>query len=597
MTQAEELELLELEEQEAKAKGAAAPTQSAPTVGPGETFINSAANAIPLGKQAVDVVSADLLQRLRPEPGARFGPAALAAGLKDPEPASFTDTYRDLRDTREGRSAAGSAQNPWSSRLGTATGIGLSLAAPVPKVAVGSGASGRLASNLLTGGAYTGVNSLANGKADWTRGELGQAVTDFSGADQIQEAINQAGSGNYGRAALSALSAGPLGGVAAGGLASAIPEGVRAIPFLRRPMVSVSPAAQKLERLGVDTSKLSLGQLNPEGRMAQLEEVGEHGIAGGHAIRQAREGGKEAWQAGVQGYDGAPGFKPTPEGTPAERLTRARGSFNDAYDALRDTPIVQGPNQPSVPAQLRQSFASVVDDPNVLATEADRGAVAKYLNNQATLPMSAPGQAPTIGPLMKMRSDIRTKLAGLDPKSGMAALLREAEGKMTGHIDANLPREAQAQLRAIDAQYAVHKDIGGAITRSGDSPAGFQPSHLSTEIKIGTDPDAYARGAGGPLRELAATGRQVFDAKVPLTGAKLLIHNIPGAKYAAGPLAAIANQPGMKQVLLNGLGQAPATGDAAYRLQSIIKVLRNPEPRQSRQPSPLDPYMEVANAP
>lgn len=604
MTEQEELELLELEEQEAKAKGVAPPAQAAPPqVGKGETFVNTFSNMLPAGKQAVDAISAGIVRAARPERGARLGPAALAAGAQEPAQPDYIDTYRDMRDTRERRTAAGEAQNPWTAGAAKGLGLAASIYAGgklLPTTGAAASPGARLLANLKTSAGVQGVNSLLNGKADWTRGELGQAIEDFSGANQVQEAINQAQGGHYLTSALNALSAGPLGGVVAGGVASALPEAVRAVPFLRRPLATVGPDAQRLGELGVDTSKLTLGQLNPDSNWAQLEEVGAQGLAGGHGVKTAREVGKEAWRQAAQDYDAAPlGPQRNPANmSPQQRFAQARKDFNTAYDAVRDQPIATaGPGQQSMGDQLRRGFAAATANKQHLITDADRAAVGSYLENQASIPGYTPGKPGTIEPLMSVRENIRNKLAQVPYDSPWVAPLQDAESEVTRQIEGNLRGDPADFLRTTDAQYAKHKLIEDALTRAGDSPSGYQPTHLSAAVKASMNPGPYASGEGGPLRELAALGQETFNTKVPHTGFGTLVHNIPGSKYAAGPLAAIANQPGVKQVLLNGLGQAPATGDAGLRLQSIINALRKPEPRQSRQPSPVDKYLEVADAP
>ncbi len=168
-------------------------------VDPHETFLSSATSAIPLGKPLVNLGETGAMQVAKlfgvGEPGARLTPQAKAELAAKGEPVDDleastikgpVDTYRDVRDTNAVRAAVGSERNPLASKLGTGTGIALSILAPakmLPTVKVGSGIGGRLASGALTGAAYGGVTGLTEGKADITRGEIKQALIDFlSGA-------------------------------------------------------------------------------------------------------------------------------------------------------------------------------------------------------------------------------------------------------------------------------------------------------------------------------------------------------------------------------------------------------------------------------
>ena len=95
-----------------------------------------------------------------------------------------------------------------------------------------------------------------------------------------------------------------------------------------------------------------------------------------------------------------------------------------------------------------------------------------------------------------------------------------------------------------DAQYRQYKLVEDAISRSGDQPGGFTPAQLSAAVRAATPKAAYGRGAGGPLRELAAAGRQTMDQRSPPTGQRLaalgtawmpwLLNTAPGKAVALG---------------------------------------------------------------
>lgn len=167
-----------------------------PEVGPGETFLNRAVNALPLGRLVTDALGATVLQALRPRPSAELteeAKAELAAtgeASAEPESPGLVDTYRDVRDTRRVRTEAGSEQNPNAARAGTGAGLLLSVAAPLPKTSVGAarGANGalqlsraaRIGNAALTGGLYGGLSGATDGEADTTRGDVAGTLRDAS---------------------------------------------------------------------------------------------------------------------------------------------------------------------------------------------------------------------------------------------------------------------------------------------------------------------------------------------------------------------------------------------------------------------------------
>lgn len=159
-----------------------------PEVGGGETFLNRAVNAVPLGRLATDSLGAALLKALSPRSSVEFTQQAkddlAAAGTpvqEAPETPGLVELYREVRDRRKERDAAGAQQHPVAAGLGTTAGIGLSLLAPLP-VAKGGGAGAtlgsRLGAGILTGAAYGGLDGLTNGDADLTRGDVGGALKD-----------------------------------------------------------------------------------------------------------------------------------------------------------------------------------------------------------------------------------------------------------------------------------------------------------------------------------------------------------------------------------------------------------------------------------
>lgn len=217
-------------EAEARAIKAATP----PRVGAGETYFGHAASSLPLGNRVVDLLTTifNRDQGVRAELTPQARQELLAMGEEVPPtapPASIIDDYRHVRDERSERQDYGALQNPWAARLGTATGFGLSLAAPLPAANLGRLAKGanaastvgrvfanpvgrRLAEGAVTGAGYGALSGATDGKADLTRGEFIQGLADTAG--------------------------GVLPGAAFGLGGAALGEGVRAAaPWLRRSAV------------------------------------------------------------------------------------------------------------------------------------------------------------------------------------------------------------------------------------------------------------------------------------------------------------------------------------------------------------------------
>ncbi len=258
------------------------PPVTQPKVGVGETFLNSSTNALPLGKQLVDMISTGAFLAGKPKAGATLTPQAIAEmkrlGIAVPgeESSGLLETYRKIRDTREGRTAAGESQNPITAAVGKGTGVALSLAAPLPKVTVGSGVPGRIVSNMATGGVYGGINSAAGSSADLSKGEILKTLSDAVGVEGLEKVANDISAGKYGHAALEMLGSGVVGGaVTAGVLSSALEAGRAALsgaaPAVRGASIS---AGRRVLTNGAD----SLSTREPVAESAVQEAINSGAI-------------------------------------------------------------------------------------------------------------------------------------------------------------------------------------------------------------------------------------------------------------------------------------------------------------------------------
>lgn len=267
-----------------EAQDAALRALLAPQVGAGETALNNLVDAIPLGGRLRDVLQAladrDVGVRARLTPQAREELLRMGDEVPEtaPEPPSFVDNYRTVRDERRSRTAAGREQNPNAARAGTAAGVVASIAAPLPGVTIaargaaaganaGRGLSGaarlaalarspagsRLASATATGAAYGALGGSTEGEADLTRGDI--------------------------RGVLSDTAEGAKSGALWGAGGGVVAEGVRAgVPWLRRLAVrNTKEAIQGQSDIGAATRKPmrdeSAAQMLDDGQLRAFDNV------------------------------------------------------------------------------------------------------------------------------------------------------------------------------------------------------------------------------------------------------------------------------------------------------------------------------------
>jgi hypothetical protein len=162
-------------------------------VGPGETFVSKAVNAIPGAAPLSDAIAAGVMQARRglglDKPGVQLTPEAQNQAAMRGQDIGFpeapgpgpVDEYRNIRDTRRLRTVVGGNQNPIPGYVGTGTGLGLTLLAPLPKALVPERAKtigGRLLTGAASGAGYGAFAGLTEGPADLTKGDVGGAVRD-----------------------------------------------------------------------------------------------------------------------------------------------------------------------------------------------------------------------------------------------------------------------------------------------------------------------------------------------------------------------------------------------------------------------------------
>lgn len=368
---------------------------------------------------------------------------------------------------------------------------------------------------------------------------------------------------------------------------------------LGSPLIQESPAARYLRSKGV--RGLTVGQMAPNSPFAQIEEVSTSVGGFGPSIKGQREAAQRQWQDVVLNAARPPGGASTsPDAALPDRLASMYDDFGGAYapvHGVKMTPVT------SAGIPLRSSggqpgaFDSVVGDPSVLATADQRKIAQEFLNNELSILPAHVGSVDSSA-LLAMRSNIRTTArdALKNQDFTMAQLLGNAEDVVTDAIEHQLPPDAMGALRAADSAYARYKTVEKAVANSGDQVSGLTPAQLSAAVKSSMESGAYARGGGGELRDLARAGRETLDARVPVTGARLLASG--PAQWVTAPAAYAMNLPGPKRfmlgetVLQRGVvagseyaGQAGASGARAYADQ---RGTEDSEDLRSLRPRPTE---------
>lgn len=297
-----------------------------------------------------------------------------------------------------------------------------------------------------------------------------------------------------------------------------------------------TPEAQRLLDAGVD---LTPGQLNPKGIYNQLEENVQSLPLVGPAIRNARDNARAGFQRAAVQEGAAPGTT-VKQADPATMLDEAYQSFQPLYDQAKGFPVRPVIVNRGANTRLDTAIRGAVNSRSIFATADQRKDVLKFVNGELTRGLR------TSDDLLRIRSEVRTqarqRLSRGDADS--ADLLRSVDDVLTRALESQLPARPLQALRTADAQYGKYKTVENAVARAKDRELGFTPNELSEsvfqQVGRGAGVGSYARGGGGPLRELASDGRKVLDARAPPTGQRLAVL-APGAALAAvNPAAGVA---------------------------------------------------------
>jgi hypothetical protein len=327
--------------------------------------------------------------------------------------------------------------------------------------------------------------------------------------------------------------AGVAGQTVAGVIGSLLPSTAVQVPARVADKVARgltrTPEAQRLLDADVD---LTPGQMNPKGVVNQLEEALQSAPVVGSTVSKARENALNTYQRAATERGAAPGTS-VAQSDPATMLDDAYQSFQPLYDQAKGfpvRPVIMNQNAPDVP--LDQAMQRVVAGRGIRATDSDRAAVQGVIDDQLSKGVASSDD------LLDIRSAIRAEAreAAAEGNGAQAKLLRAADDQITKALESQLPAQPLSALKTADAKYGEYKTLEKAVARAKSKPSGFTANDLAEAVaqgNRGTGLGNYARGGGGPLRELADDGRKVFEVRSPPTGARMGVLGTLGAGVTA----------------------------------------------------------------
>lgn len=339
--------------------------------------------------------------------------------------------------------------------------------------------------------------------------------------------------------------------------------------------LSRTPEAQRLIDAGVD---LTPGQMNPKGFANQLEETVQSAPLVGPVVRGARDNARSTFQRAAANAGAAPGTV-IRQGDPAQMLDDAYQSFQPLYDKAKGFPVrpeivnTTGPN-----VRIDAALSRAVANRGVRATAEERALVQGFLDDQLTKPLQSSDD------LLNIRSAVRaeSRAANASGQSAQSELLDDADNAITQALDSQLPPDALRALRTADSKYGDYKTLEKAVYSGSTKPEGFTPFDLAKSVKQsnrGENLGGYARGGGGPLRELADDAVKSMEVRAPATGQRLAA--LPVATVAAPVILGLAgSQSGRRLAQGITAPQRLVQNSSLYRSQALQRELADPYAEQ-----------------
>lgn len=343
-----------------------------------------------------------------------------------------------------------------------------------------------------------------------------------------------------------------------------------------------TPDAQSLLNQGIS---LTPGQMNPSGTWNQFENALEHAPIAGPLVKSARDNAEHQFQAVAIGQGAAPGAPPLkPSGNIHDLLQQAYDSYAPLYDQAKGYPVspaiirTAGGNVP-----LSATFTAAAKAPGV-PSSLQKSEEAWLQDRLTQLPKN-----PQSEDLLELRSAIRQRgrnaTLKTDTDSGHVANINaRAEQGVTAALNSQLPAQPLQALASADSNYGNYKIIENAVAKSKDNLAGLTPQKLSQSIYDSVRDPAYARGGGGPLRDLAQQGTNVFQEVVPPNGKSVAALSLGAAGLALHPALTGAAGTGMAGLVLTPGGRSLAAGQTLPQVtvQKLMAALRNNTPDYAR---------------
>lgn len=434
-----------------------------------------------------------------------------------------------------------------------------------PLLSTGAGRFGNIAGEAaVTAPLGMGTAALVGRAAPLLSGPIAQGV--------IQGGVQGAATADPGERAKQAL----VGALTGGGMAGGAKVATTAVNGLAR-----TPEAQMLLDRGVS---LTPGQMNPGGVTNQIEEATEHAPIIGPFVKKVRDNAEHQYQAAVIEQGAVPGTKITPSGDLHGMLQQAYDSYAPLYDQAKGFPVKAAVMNGNQGTKLSYLFDQAAQAPGT--TQQAQTAAKSWLDNELTrLPPN-----PSSDDLLKLRSSIRAqarqaKLSTDTAAQDKANIFSAADDHVTRALNSQLPPQALQALQTADSQYGKYKIVENAIAASKDNVAGLTPQKVSQAIYNATPDPAYARGAGGPLRDLANAGTQVFQNVVPPTGKTWTVLGGVGGLGYLHPHVGGAAALGQSALTLTPTGRALAAGmtPPQQAVQKLTAALTNriPKPVQN----------------
>lgn len=284
---------------------------------------------------------------------------------------------------------------------------------------------------------------------------------------------------------------------------------------------------------------------------------------------------EEARPAGVKEKIG-------PAGNPNDKYTRLKALWDREFDTVRakdemiQPAVIQGEQGRPLPAVIDEIVGDASSPESAVWDAASREQASKYLGNQMTRlfgrQKDEAGRVP-LGDMMKVLSDVRQarRMAQQREKWDLVDIYSRSEDAIENAITSQASPETSKRLGELFGGYRNFKIVEDAVLKMKDAPGGITPAKLEQAVAstVGRGSE-YARGGGGPIRDLSKSVRTVFDESgAPPTGARVLADVGWLTDKLAGPTIYLRNR---SAAAAQGGAAAASGGKAAANAKAAALV-------------------------